>query len=279
MRITAIVLLLLATCLLGVAHAQVVFPADSAYVPLRCGNAVVTDGLADTAGFLDERDLVGDPPAPAAYRAADTTNLYLRIRLEKDAMQATMLQPFSWGMEFDLDNDTTDYELLILVDGTTGAQGSVSIFRNTATTLTNDPNDPADTPAAQTHAFPMNGRSVAAGGSNFGGSPDFFLDFAVPWSELMPLGLDHDTPTRAWIASSTSQNSLNGDFVCHDGAGGAATLGNSASDPTTGDPNNPGAGNGTGHLEGGGGCTTTRGNAGLLALLAFIVLRRNRRAQ
>ena len=81
MRITIIVLLLLATSPLGVAHAQVVFPADSEYRPMFCRNAVMTDGLADTPNFLDDKDVVGDSPGPAGLRASDNTNLYLRIRL------------------------------------------------------------------------------------------------------------------------------------------------------------------------------------------------------
>ena len=275
MRITIIILLLLAP---AAAHAQVVFPPDSDYRPMFCRNTVMTDGLADTAGFLDDKDVVGDAPATAALRASDNTNLYMRIRLEKDPVQAAALNASSWGMEFDIDNNANSYELLVLVDGI-AAPAAVSIFRNTTTTLANDPNDPADMPAAQTHPFSMNGRSTAAAGSNFGGSADFFLDFAVPWSELMPLGLDRDTPVHMWVGSSMSQNSLNGDLACHDGASGAPTLGGTASDPTTGDPNDPGAGGGTGHLEGGGGCSTGRG-AGVLSLLALLtVLLRNRRAR
>ena len=272
MRITIIILMLLAPV---IAHAQVVFPPDSDYRPMYCRNAVMTDALADTPNFLDDKDVVGDAPGPAALRASDNTNLFMRIRLEKDPVQGAALGASTWGMELDIDNNPNTYELLVLVDGI-AAPAVVSIFRNTATTLANDPNDPADMPAAQTHPFAMNGRSITATGSNFGGSADFFLDFAVPWNELTPIGLDRDTAVRMWVGSSMSQNSLNGDLACHDGAGGAPTLGGTASDPTTGDPNDPGAGTGTGHLEGGGGCSTGRGNAGLLALLALVLLCRNR---
>ncbi|HEY5922450.1 MAG TPA: hypothetical protein VIV11_12300 [Kofleriaceae bacterium] len=270
MRNPIIILLVIAAPV--AAHAQVVFPADSAYRPLRCGNMPMTDGLADTAGFLDDLDVVGDPAAAAGLRASDATNLYLRIRLEADPVSGT-LQASTWGMEFNLDIDTTNYELLVLVDGI-AAPPVVSIFTNTMTTLSNDPNDPADMPAVQSYPFGMNGRSVAASGSNFGGDGDFFLDFAVPWSELVPLGLDRDTSTRAWVASSASQNSLNGDFACHDPANGAVSLGNSVSDTTTGDPNEDTTG-GTGRLEGGGGCAVS-GNAGLLVLALFGLLRKRR---
>jgi hypothetical protein len=273
MRLTIIALLLLVPVS---AHAQVVFPAESAYVPLRCGNAVMTDGFADESGALNERDIVGDGGAAAGLRASDNTNLYLRMRLEDDPAPAGQVTQFSWGMEFDLDNDVNDYELLILVEGVAGMAGTVQVFRNTATTLNNNPNDPADQPPAQTYTFANNARTLTASVTAFGGSPDFFLDFAVPWSALTPLGLDHDTPTRVWAASSSSANSLNGDFACHAGGSGPATLSGTASDPTTGDPNDPGGGVGGSHLEGGGGCSTGRDSGSALAfvLLAFVLRKR-----
>lgn len=274
MRIAIIVVLLLIP---GSAHAQVTFPADTAFLPLRCDDMPMTDAFADESGALNERDIVGDRDNPAGLRAADATNLYLRMRLEEDAAPAAAVRQFSWGMQFDLNNDLNNYELLILVDGTAGGAGTVQLFTNMTTTLPNDPNDPADQPAAQTYTFANNARSVMVA-SNFGGSPDFFLDFAVPWSALTPLGLDHDTPTYVWAATSSSANSLNGDFACHMGGTGAPTLTGTASDPTTGDPNDPGAGGGTGRLEGGGGCTTTGGASSVMAL-ALLAMRRKRRAR
>lgn len=259
------------------AHAQVVFPADSAYSPLRCGAGPMTDPFADESGALNERDIVGDDTHAAGLRASDTTNLYLRMRLEEDPAPGGALTQFSWGMEFDTNADLNNYEVLILVDGSGGAAGTVQLFQNTVTTIPNDPNDPADTPALQTYTFANNARTVAAAGTNFGNSADFFLDFAVPWSALQAAGLDRDTPVHVWAASSSSANSLNGDFACHVGGSGTVTLTGTASSPTTGDPNNPGAGGGTGHLEGGGGCAVGGSSAGWLTLLAFAVVRRTRR--
>jgi hypothetical protein len=279
MRNAVIVLVLLAAPV--AAHAQVVFPADAAYRPLRCGNAVMTDAFEDVPSVRDERDVIGDAAAPAGLRASDDTNLYLRMRLDEDPAPNGEVRPFSWGMEFDLDDDANDYELLVLVEGIAGLAGTVQVFRNTATTTPNSPTDPADQPAAQTYTFANNARTIVAPATSLGGTPDFFLDFAVPWSALVPLGLDRDTPTRVWVASSDSPNSLNGDFACHAGGGGTPTLSGTASDPTTGDPNDPGAGGGgTGELEGGGGCAVGGGvgNASWLLVLALLALPRRRRS-
>lgn len=274
MRIAIIALGLVAAPL--AAHAQVVFPADAAYRPLRCGDAVMGDAYDDTQTAPDERDIVGDADSPAGLRASDDTHLYLRIRLDEDPAPNAKVRPYSWGMAYDLDDDATDYELLVLVEGIAGPDGTVNIFRNTATTAANDPTDPADTPPVHTYPFADNARTITAP-TTFGGTADFFLDFAVPWSALVPLGLDRDTPTRVWVASSDAPNRLNGDFACHAGGGGAPTASGTASNPTTGDPNDPGAdGGGTGRLEGGGGCAAGGGPGGLYAALALLALRRRR---
>jgi Synergist-CTERM protein sorting domain-containing protein len=200
------------------------------------------------------------------------------MRLEEDPAPAGSVRPFAWGMQFDLDADLTNYELMVLVDGIGGPAGVASLLGNTATTLGNDPGDPPDQPAVATYPFAMNARTIAAPGSSYGGGADFFLDVAVPWSALVPLGLDRDTATYVWAGTSSSANGLDGDIACHDGASGPATQGGTASDPTTGDPGlDPGGGpGGTGRLEGGGGCTAggTGSPAAALALLALFALRR-----
>ena len=282
-----VVLVLVLVLVLG-AHRAVAapppWPANAAYTPLRCGGHAMTDAFADDPNDLLERDVVGDTAAPAGLRAADAQYLYLRLRLDRDPAPGGTIDPSSWGMEFDLDGDRTTYELLVLVDGTSGAPGSVSVFTNTTITLPNDGSDPADLPPAATASLADAARTIAAPGSMNGGDADTFLDFAVPWSVLRPLGLDHDTPTYVWAASSTSSNSLNGDFACQDRGTGAVRLDATASDPTTGDPaNDPNGGGGAGgqHIEGGGGCAAAGGSPGAWLVLAVWALgrRRTRRAR
>jgi hypothetical protein len=257
------------------AVAAVTFPADGAYVPLRCHNDVMTDGYRDDAPNLDDRDVIGTPSAPAALRAADDTNLYLRVRLDVDPRTGQTLAPHAWGMAYDLDGDRRTYELLILVDGIGAASGTVSVFTNHTTTTPDDPTDPADLPAVTTYPFAQNARTVTAG-TTTGGNADAFLDVAVPWSALAPLGLSRDTATYVWVASSNAADRLNGDFACFDEGTGTVTLSGAASDPTTGDPNGGGGGGGGEKLEGGGGCAATSGSGIGLALLSLLSLRRRR---
>jgi hypothetical protein len=270
-RILALVVVLAAT-----PAGAVTFPPDSDYVPLRCGGQVMTDALADDPGFLGALDVVGNDTAPAGLRASDATYLYLRIRLDQDPAPGGQVMASSWGMEFDLDGDRTTYELLVLADGTGGPAGIVSLFTNTMTTVANSPTDPADTPPVKTFPFSANGRSIATS-TTIGGNPDFFIDIAVPWSDLVPLGLDRTTKTYVWAASSSSPNSLNGDFACAGGPGPPA-LSVAASDQTTGDPTQgPNGSNGALKLEGGGGCNAGSGNAGWLLAVAFVGTRLRRR--
>lgn len=259
----------------AIARAQVAFSPEPAWTALRCNRAPMTDGFQDQPGALDERDIVGDTTAPAGLRASDATYLYLRMRLDKDPAPGGSVRPFSWGMQFDLDGNLTTYELMIVASGVAGATGNVAVYRNTVTTLPNDPNDPADLPAVTTYPFAMNARTVTAPGSNNGGNADFFVDVAVPWSALAPLGLDRTTPTYVWAATSSAAANLDGDVACHDGASGPAHLDGTASDRTTGDPaQDPGTGpGGTGQLEGGGGCSAGSAGSPVTALaLAFALL-------
>jgi hypothetical protein len=256
------------------------FPPDSAFVPFHCGGQPMNDAYADNPNFLAERDLVGDTNAPTGLHAADAQNLYLRIRLDQDPAPAGSVHPYAWGMAFDLDGNRTTYELLITADGIVGAAGTVSLYTNNTVTQPNDPTDPADTPAVKTYSFSANARSISTSTTN-GGNPDFFIDLAVPWADLTPLGLAPDTRTYVWAASSNVANALDGDFACSNGAGGPPTLSGGASDQTTPDPaHDPGMGPGGAlHLEGGGGCAASRGGtSGLAAFaLALVIAARRRR--
>ena len=147
------------------------------------------------------------------------------------------------------------------------------LYSNTQTTLLNDPTDPPDEPPVRSYPLSSHARSLRASGSNYGGNPDFFLDFAIPWQDLQLVGLSPSTPVTAWAATSSTATTLNGDFACFDNAAGEPTLSGT----------NPGSTVlGGGQLAGGGGCAAA-GEAGaiawaLAACAGALFKRRRRRA-
>ena len=293
-RVLVTLALVMATATTASAQA---FPADALWDPLYCNKVVMQDLFQDEAGAVLERDVVGTTDAPAAMYTSDASFLYMRMRVDRDPIPtAGMLATGSWGFAINLDTDLRNYEILLLADGT-GAQGVV-VFRNTMTVTPNDPTDPAE---MSVMTFPINthaNKRIAAN-SDFGGGDDFWIEIAIPWNTLMPLGMNRTTPIRVWAATSTAGNALDGDFACHDGASGEPVLDIVVSDPTVGDPvidtdgdgftdaeevaggsdpNDPNStpqGTGEARLEGGGGCAA--GGGGLGVALALLALRRSRR--
>lgn len=209
------------------------FPEDSRWAPLPCGDQAMTDLYRDQSGALDERDIVGDLDDPAGFSASDAEFLYLRIQLDQDPTSNKKLHPFAWGVGISIDDDESSYELLIMVNGNLEL---VEIYRNTQITRPDDPQDPADQPAVSSYPFTSHGMVTQSTTSNYGGGPDFWLSFAVPWTALEPLGLAPTTPVSLWAGSSSSATALNGDLACHDGTSGAATLSGSGTQPTVLDP-------------------------------------------
>lgn len=275
----------------ALAAAAPAFPPDNEWHALRCNRTAMSDHYQDQPGALLVRDIVGETSAPAGARVADNDYLYLRLRLDQDPAPNGVVAPYAWGMLFDLDNNLSTYEIAAVVSGIGGSAGTITLHRNTTTTVANSPNDPFDQPPVASYPFAGNARSTVAGGATNGGDADYFLDFAIPWADLRAIGLDRNTVTHVWAATSSVATSFDGDLACHDGTtGGAIRLDVVTPDQTTGDPaedpddpgNGSGSGSGTGdgRLEGGGGCSVEGSASSLLVALAAVGLglRRRRRA-
>lgn len=216
----------------SIADAQSFPDGDEHWAPLRCKDTVMTDAYRDESGAVGERDLVGDVDHATGFRASDGEHLYLRIRLDQAAIRNGSPQPFAWGMLLDLDGNEETYEVLLLMNG---LGRTVTFYKNSTTTQLNDPTDPPDEPAVKSYEAATHARSVPAG-TTWGDNDDFFLDFAIPWVDLEPIGLTPSTPVVVWAATSSTSTTLNGDFACWDDAKGSPTLSSTAAGRTVLDP-------------------------------------------
>lgn len=229
-RIGALSAFLLLSGLDGTAGAQA-WPADGEWRVLFCGGVPSYDPLRDEPGATNERDVVGDATHPALYFYADADFLYFRMRVDADPLQGTELRPFGWGVELDTDGDRTTYELLGEVDGISNPD-VVVLARNTMQRSPDDPADPVEqritTYDAATHA-----RGVPAEGafaSSFGGTPDFFVDWALSLADLASEGVAPDTELVLVMGTSQNTQALNADLACHDGSSGEPSLSATSTD-------------------------------------------------
>jgi hypothetical protein len=224
---------------------------------------------------------VGIDALPAGLHAADTNFLYLRLRVAANPIAGPRLLPDAWGYELNLDGSGNTYQFLFVVTGI-GNQDQVAVYRHSSTAAPGDPADPSDLPPAFTYPFATHAQ-VRTANSTVGGGTDYFIDLALPWTDLATLGVHANTTVAIWAGSSSVANALNGDLACFAGAGGrlgGIAVGTTTPDPMfSGGPGGPpppdgGTGTGTGPrtLEGGPGCSMAgdRGVGGTLMLFALL---------
>jgi uncharacterized protein (TIGR03382 family) len=220
-------------------QAAIPIPADAAFFSYRCGGANAADVLGDHVLGNRERDMVGDATFSAFSRAADASHVFFRLRVDSNPlMQNGMdLQPSSWDVLVDTDNNLRTYEYMLTADGNMSGT-KVQWVRNSVP----DPNNPADpahdvpadllrdfTPAADYyHVKP------ASDGSSFNGDADFFITLIIPKTVLTDAGISVSNNLVVWGGTNAQRYSLNADFGCSVGIPG--TLANAAPEPGPLDP-------------------------------------------
>jgi hypothetical protein len=217
--------------LLPVGASAQTWPTDDQWRVLECGGVPSFDPLADQAGASNDRDVVGDAGAPALYFFGDADFLYFRMRVDADPGTSGDFRPFGWGVELDTDGDRTTYELLVEVDGISNPD--VVLFgRNETQRTPDDPADPIETVIAEfdvtTHA-----RAVLAEGrfeSSFGGTPDYFVDWAADRAMLEAEGVMGETELVLVFGTSSNTQALNADLACNVGGADPRTLTSSSTD-------------------------------------------------
>lgn len=208
------------------------WPADESWRVLTCGGVPSYDGVADQAGASNERDVVGDSADPALYIYSDASFVYFRMRVDSDPSSGSELRPFGWAVEFDSDADLQTYEAIGIVDGISNPE-EVRLDENTVQAKLDDP---ADTPEANVATYPAatHARTALASGifeSSFGGDPDYFVDWAIPLTDLATEGINASSVLVLVMGTSSNASSINADIACHDGTTANRTLTGTSTDP------------------------------------------------
>jgi len=206
------------------------FPADNQFTPILLNGAPLFDPPGDESPA--STDIVGNSRFPAAYFAYDGINIYFRLRLNGDPRTKTGFQNFAWGLLFDTDGVRGTYEWLLAVNG---LNTRLDLIQNTVQQFNswNDPAEGTDGKGAPNFSRPIVNYDIARArltgdGSNFGGDPDFFIDFFIPSRTLFSfLGISDITQIRALFFTSANNNNYNKDTLQLQGF----SFANSFSDP------------------------------------------------
>jgi uncharacterized repeat protein (TIGR01451 family) len=146
------------------------FPPDEAWTPLTRSGATIGDAPLDTTD--PARDLVGQAE-PAAYVTSDAAFLFARLRVDgSPGVVGVGFDPQGWVIELDTDANTGNgFELLAMVNG---ADETVELWSLAGTgAISEQATNLVATYPAATHARWL-----------LDGTADFFVDFAVPRSDL-----------------------------------------------------------------------------------------------
>jgi hypothetical protein len=155
----------------------------------------------------------------------DGEHAFFRMRVDAEPTTGTDFHPYGWAVEIDTDGDRRTYELLGQVDGLVDPD-AVVLARNTATTLLDDPADPAEQTVVS-YDGALHSRAVLAEGtfaSSFGGDADFFVDWALPLDDLAAEGVTPASSLVFAMGTSLTTLAIDADLACHDGLGGPPTL-------------------------------------------------------
>ncbi|QAS52292.1 carboxypeptidase regulatory-like domain-containing protein [Halobacillus litoralis] len=194
------------------------FPSNNQFQPLLIGSQPIFDVVGDEAP--SSTDIVGNTQFPAAFFAYDGQNIYFRIRLNTNPVnsQSTGFRNFAWGMLVNTSGTPGVYDWLVNVNG---LSSTINLVQNTVRQFNswNDQAEGTNGQGAPNYSRPIVNFDVARAtltndGSNFGGNPDYFLDFQFSASTFFQtLGITESTPLQFIIFSSANANNYNKDSL------------------------------------------------------------------
>ncbi|WP_129729008.1 carboxypeptidase regulatory-like domain-containing protein, partial [Ectobacillus funiculus] len=194
----------------------VAFPSNDQFSPVIVGGQPSFDIVGDESP--GSTDLVGNASFPSFYYAYDGTNVYFRLRLNEDPRNnaKTAFQNFAWGVLFNTNGVAGTYQWLLAVNGNAAR---LDLIQNTNIQF-NTWNDPAEgtdgkgAPNFSRQIINFDVARVTPADSNFGGNPDFFLDFFIPAKTLFSfLGITEITSVQLIGFTSANANNFNKDSL------------------------------------------------------------------
>jgi hypothetical protein len=140
----------------------------------------------------------------------DGAYLFLRLRMNTAIQNASTFDPYAWACLLRTASTPGSY---LVWDGVNGLvnPNDVELLQNTQPQRGNPTRQPANS-VVNTYPIATNARQVAAG-SNIGGNPNFFVDWAVALSDLAKVGITNSTPMTLICGSSKTQRILDGDII------------------------------------------------------------------
>ncbi|MBN9654118.1 carboxypeptidase regulatory-like domain-containing protein [Halobacillus sp. GSS1] len=194
------------------------FPSNQQYQPLLLGSQPIFDVLGDESP--SSTDIVGNSQFPAGYFAYDGQTIYFRIRLNTNPVnsQLTGFRNFAWGILVNTSGTPGVYDWLVNVNG---LNNTINLVQNTVKQVNswNDPAEGTNGQGAPNYSRPIVNFDVARSvltndGSNFGGNPDYFIEFQFSASDFFQtLGIAESTPLQFIIFSSANANNYNKDSL------------------------------------------------------------------
>ncbi|MFG6149247.1 carboxypeptidase regulatory-like domain-containing protein [Halobacillus sp. B23F22_1] len=195
-----------------------VFPSNNQFQPILLGAQPIFDVVGDESP--SSTDIVGNSQFPAAYFAYDGQNIYFRIRLNTTPINAqlTGFRNFTWGVLINTSGTPGVYDWLANING---LNNTINLVQNTQRQFNswNDPAEGTNGQGAPNYSRPIvnfdTARAVlTSDGSNFGGNPDYFIDFQFPANVFFQtLGINESTQLRTVIFTSANANNYNKDSL------------------------------------------------------------------
>lgn len=203
--------LLIALILFSISDPAFAWPADDQWHVVVNETGNFTDPI-DDINCQDYIQIVGNDTYPAAYIANDGTYINFRMRIfENPIFKDSYFRGYAWGVEFDTDGDSSNYEYLLIFHGG-NRQQTIEFWEHVHGGIIGKPGDAA-TNLLWNLDIPNNNRTymraVDAPDIFGSGENNTFIDWKMPYDVFLDhTNLSNESSMRLIFGTST-QNTPN----------------------------------------------------------------------